>query len=84
VRPGFPTLRKEREGWGTRRLLPGIEPKGADDVPARTYCGEKPRSQKRDLGHPLILANTKEEAFLCAPLRAPVASAFVPYRRRIR
>ena len=23
----YPTLRKEREGWGTRRLVAGIEPK---------------------------------------------------------
>jgi hypothetical protein len=24
---GYPTLRKEREGWGTRRFVAGIEPK---------------------------------------------------------
>jgi hypothetical protein len=25
----YPTLRKEREGWGTRQLVAGIEPKSA-------------------------------------------------------
>jgi hypothetical protein len=25
----YPTLRKEREGWGTRRLVTGIEPVGS-------------------------------------------------------
>jgi hypothetical protein len=24
----YPTLRKEREGWGTRRLVAGTEPEG--------------------------------------------------------
>jgi hypothetical protein len=27
VRPDYPTLRKEREGWGTRQLVEGMEPK---------------------------------------------------------
>src|SRR5271170_6598734 len=31
VRFAYPTLRKEREGWGTRRLVAGIEPKSACD-----------------------------------------------------
>jgi hypothetical protein len=83
--------------------------RGRDEFPARTDCEGKPRSQKRDLGHPLIFANAKfanskfanskfanskfanaefakvkNEALLCVPLRAPAASAFVPYRRRSR
>jgi hypothetical protein len=62
---------------------------GADEFPARTDCEEKPRSQKRDLGHPLIFANAKfanakNEAFRFVLFRAPEASAFVPYRRRSR
>jgi hypothetical protein len=63
--------------------------RGRDEFPARTDCEGKPRSQKRDLGHPLIFANAKfanakNEALLCVLLRAPAASAFVPYRRRSR
>jgi hypothetical protein len=29
VKSDDPTLRKEREGWGTRQLVEGIEPKSA-------------------------------------------------------
>jgi hypothetical protein len=72
---------------------------GRGPISAKTHCEEKPRSQKRDLGHPLIFANAKfanskfanaefakvkNEALLCVLLRAPAASAFVPYRRRSR
>ena len=32
VRPDYPTLRKEREGWGTRRLVEGIERSGEISV----------------------------------------------------
>jgi hypothetical protein len=37
VRPDYPTLRKEREGWGTRQLVEGIEPKGAFLLPSTCY-----------------------------------------------
>ena len=29
ARAAYPTLRKEREGWATRRFLRGIEPKSS-------------------------------------------------------
>jgi len=43
VRFEYPTLRKEREGWGTRRLVAGIEPKGGwyspNGRPQRVFAG---------------------------------------------
>jgi hypothetical protein len=33
VRFEYPTLRKEREGWGTRRLVAAIDPKSAHSTP---------------------------------------------------
>jgi hypothetical protein len=32
VRSDYPTLRKEREGWGTRRSVDGIEPETKVDL----------------------------------------------------
>jgi hypothetical protein len=52
VRPDYPTLRKEREGWGTRQLVEGIEPKGAFLLPSHLLPASE-FAQKRDLGHPL-------------------------------
>jgi hypothetical protein len=47
VRVGHPTLRKEREGWGTRRLVAGIESKRGS---GHDFCHALRRSRNSGLG----------------------------------
>jgi hypothetical protein len=56
VRFDHPTLRKEREGWGTRRLVAGLEPKGALVWNQRLWWGFahrfRPTYAGANMGHP--------------------------------
>ena len=51
VRPDYPTLRKEREGWGTRQLVAGVEPKSAFDPPGRSLIFRQSAVQKALVFH---------------------------------
>jgi hypothetical protein len=53
VRSDCPTLRRKREGWGTRRLVEGTEPKIAF-IPLFTCNRQASLLKSRDLGHPLF------------------------------
>jgi hypothetical protein len=48
VRSDHPTLRKEREGWGTRRFVEGTGPKSSALPPPSSVVGES-LAQTRNL-----------------------------------
>jgi hypothetical protein len=76
----YPTRRKEREGWGTRRLVAGIEPK-ASSSPTPPESGSMLKSETWAI-HTIAASKTP---ILCAGpgLRLPSRPGLLEERKRL-